>query len=342
MPPSKQWRETIVPGEEAEHERVAEFLRSLQRKSAKGEVTDRALHVKANAGLFAELRVRDDVPEVLRVGIFAKAATYRAYARYSNGAGARQHDRAGDVRALSVKVLGVPGKKLIPGLEGASTQDFLLIRTASLPARNSAEFGALVYAIQKPALIVFRLLGKVGLVRTFQILAKAAKGLGAPVMPLATTTYYSAAPIKWGDYAVKLLLVPRDPPPAAPPKRSSYTALGDELAERLTNGDVVYELRAQPYVDDTSTPIEDTTVEWTAAASPPLTVAELVIPKQDPASERGKKVAAFIETLSFDPWHAPVEFRPLGEVMRARNVAYRLSTMERKAAPEPDGSETFD
>ncbi|MEA2750953.1 MAG: hypothetical protein QOI41_5096, partial [Myxococcales bacterium] len=48
------------------------------------------------------------------------------------------------------------------------------------------------------------------------------------------------------------------------------------------------------------------------------------------------------EKLSFDPWHAPVEFRPLGELMRARNAAYRLSTIERKAAGEPDGTETFD
>jgi len=28
--------------------------------------------------------------------------------------------------------------------------------------------------------------------------------------------------------------------------------------------------------------------------------------------------------------------------MRARNHAYRLSTIERGAAPEPDGSERFD
>jgi hypothetical protein len=50
-------------------------------------------------------------------------------------------------------------------------------------------------------------------------------------------------------------------------------------------------------------------------------------------------VAQLIESFSFDPWHALEEFRPLGNMMRARNAAYRLSTIERKAAPEPDGSE---
>jgi hypothetical protein len=342
MTPSKQWRESIGPDEVTDHERVGELIRAYQRQRANRGRADRGLHAKANAGLSAELRVNDGVPEPLRVGIFAKPGTYRAYVRYSNGAGARQHDKVADVRALSVKVLGVPGKKLIPGLEDATTQDFLLLRTATVPTRTAVEFGGLIYAAQKPALLPFRLIAKVGLVRAFQILRGAAKGLGAPVMPLAATTYYTAAPLKWGDYAVKLSLTPRDVPPAAPPKRSSATALGDELAARLADGDVVYDLRAQPFVDDRSTPIEDPTVEWTVAASPPLTIAELVIPKQDPTSARGQKLAAYIETLSFDPWHGPVEFRPLGELMRARNVAYRLATMERKAAAEPDGSETFD
>ena len=32
---------------------------------------------------------------------------------------------------------------------------------------------------------------------------------------------------------------------------------------------------------------------------------------------------------------APEEFRPLGAMMRARNVTYRVSTQNRQAAPEP-------
>jgi hypothetical protein len=52
-------------------------------------------------------------------------------------------------------------------------------------------------------------------------------------------------------------------------------------------------------------------------------------------------VSEYVAALSFDPWHALEEHRPLGNVMRARNHAYRLSTQERSAAPEPDGSETF-
>lgn len=40
--------------------------------------------------------------------------------------------------------------------------------------------------------------------------------------------------------------------------------------------------------------------------------------------------------MSFDPWHALVEHRPLGSIMRARNAAYRVSTAARKATSELD------
>jgi hypothetical protein len=114
--------------------------------------------------------------------------------------------------------------------------------------------------------------------------------------------------------------------------------LGAELADRLTRGPVSYDLQVQFFVDATRTPIEDASVEWREADAPFVTVGHLTLKSQDPRSEKGKRLAEYIETLSFDPWHAPVEFRPLGNMMRARNAAYRLSTQARKAAPEPDGA----
>ena len=100
-----------------------------------------------------------------------------------------------------------------------------------------------------------------------------------------------------------------------------------------------YHFRVQFFVDEEKTPIEDASRDWDA---PWVTLGRLTLPKQELGSPRGQKLAAFIESLSFDPWHAPEEFRPLGNMMRARNHAYRLSTIERKAVAEPDGSEKFD
>lgn len=341
MMASTDWKERVAPDEDKHLERLAEELRALAR-ARKSTTPDRYLHAKGNAGLEAELTIAPSLPEELRVGIFAAPGRYRGYVRYSNGAGARQDDRRGDVRGVALKLVGVPGKKLIPGMEEARTQDLLFIRTPTVPLRTAAEFVALVRAARSPALALPRFLGAFGLRRTFALLPTLARGLNAPMMPLAATRYFSALPIQWGRHAAKLSLDPHERHEGAPPKRASGTALGDELVARLKRGPVSYDLRVQLFVDEERTPIEDPTVEWTEAVAPFHTVATLTLPKQDPASPRGQRIAALVEKMSFDPWHAPVEFRPLGEMMRARNHAYRLSTLDRKAAPEPDGSELDD
>src|SRR5689334_2540130 len=125
--PSTEWKETIAPDEAERFERHAETLRRLQREKAKRYPVSRGLHAKPAAGVEAEFTVLPDLPEHARVGLFAKPASYRGYVRYSNGSGGRLSDRKADVRGIAIKVVGVDGKKLIPGMESAQTQDFLAI-----------------------------------------------------------------------------------------------------------------------------------------------------------------------------------------------------------------------
>ena len=96
-----------------------------------------------------------------------------------------------------------------------------------------------------------------------------------------------------------------------------------------------YELRAQ-FFSGPETPIEDTRVAWPV---PHVPVARLRLEPQDAGSTGGRRLQQYVESMSFDPWHALVEHRPLGAVMRARKHAYYASTQARKAAAEPDGSE---
>ncbi|MBK7861407.1 MAG: catalase [Archangiaceae bacterium] len=334
--PSTDWKEVVSPGEEARFLGYAEYLRDLQRKR---RPNDRGLHVKANLGLEAELVVDQNLPEIARHGLGAKPGKYRAYVRFSNGGAMRAHDKANDLRGFAVKVVGVEGKKVIPGLENARTQDFLCINHPSTAVRDADEFLAIVRAMQSPLLLVPKLVGSVGLGRAFSIVKRAAGELGSKITSGATTSYYSAAPLSWGPYAVKVSFQARAKPEAGAKQGDSFDFLGEELTQRVKHGPVVYDFRIQHYLDPQSTPLEAHDVEWQA---PWLTIGTLTIPQQDAASPRGRKVVSFVEAASFDPWHALVEHRPLGNMMRARNHAYRLSTEERKAAPEPDGSEKFD
>jgi hypothetical protein len=334
MKPSSGWREIVPEGEAIRLEQLAEQLRELQRRRATNGVPLRALHAKGQAGLEAEFTVLADLPRHARIGLFAAPKTFRAYVRFSNGAGTREADRKPDVRGVAVKLLGVEGPKIIGGLEKATTQDFLLIQSASVPFRDAEEFVWFVRAAAKPATLLPRAIVRLGPVRAIGLVRQLLKNTARPVLSLATSTYYSALPIKFGPYAVKYRLSPRAPV-AEGTRGTSNDYLAEELAARLARGPVVYDFAVQFYVDPAVTPIEDPRVEWTTESSPFLTVATLTLPVQDLGSARAREVAERIETLSFDPWHTTADFRPLGNMMRARGVAYRLSTEERHASPEP-------
>lgn len=339
LPPRTDWAETIPPGEEAELVALAEVLRELQAKQAKKGGMGRALHYKAHAGVRAELTTRAGLPAPYAVGIFAGAARYPAYVRFSNGASRAQPDRTGDVRGLALKVVGVPGKKLIPGLEDRVTQDFLMIKTPSTPFRHAREFVRVLQAAASPLQLVPTLF-RLGPGRTLGLLRQLLASLKAPVPTVAPLRYWSALPTQWGAYAARTSLTPVDTADLAGHGAGEHALRGD-LGERLRAGPLRYTLSAQLYVDPRRTPIEDASVDWAESDSPYLPIADLVIPQQDVASELGRRIDAYVEKLSFDPWHAPTEFRPLGNMMRARNHAYRLSTIARGASPEPDGSETW-
>jgi hypothetical protein len=333
--PATDWKEELSPGEDQRFLAHAEYLRELQGKRGG---TERGLHVKPNLALEAELAIRDGLPEQARHGLGAHPARYRAYVRVSNGTLRRQHDKVADIRGFAVKVVGVEGKKLIPGMEDARTQDFLCIQTQAMPVRTADEFLGLVKAMRgSPLGLVPRLMGRVGVFPALRILARAGSATAKPVS-VACTPYYSAAALCWGPYAVRVSFQPQAKVPPGARPGDGYDYLGDELAARVRAGPVSYDFCVQFYTDPKRTPIEAHDTVW---QSPWVPVGTLTLLQQDPASERGHKLAAFIEAASFDPWHALVEHRPLGNMMRARNHAYRLSTQQRGAAGEPDGSETF-
>lgn len=330
MAPATDWKEVIPDGEAARFEDYARRLAALQAARAGGAALDRALHAKGR-GFEATLAIEPSPHADLRVGLFAEAATYRALVRYSNGSGRRGSDARPDVRGLAVKVFGVGGPKVIPGMEDATTQDFLAIRTSSLPVKNADEFFALVMAAETPALVPFKLIRALGFARGLGLVRAALKSMKPPTLPLASTAFYSAVPIAFGTAAAQYAFFPDDTT-GAPSKAKSPTYLGDALAARLAAGPVTYTMKVRLFEREATTPIEDASVEWGSAWR---AVGKLTLPQQQASAPRGQQVAALVEQLAFDPWHARTDLRPLGSLMRARNAAYRVSTQARGALPEP-------
>jgi hypothetical protein len=329
MAPSTDWKEQIAPDENARFEQLGEVLHGIQQRLAAKHPIGRALHSKLLAGAEASLTVLDALPDHVRVGLGAKPGTYRAIVRYSNGGMRRSSDQKPDVRGIAVKVIGVPGKKLIPGMENETTQDFLAILGTSQPFRDADEFIWFAQNASKPALLPLKMIAKFGFGRGLRILKKLIKTSQIKISSVATAQFESQLPIKWGPYAVRYAFVPLT---AADPSAKAGTGrdyLGEELAARLAKGPVEYDFKVQFFQDEQRTPIEDGSAEWKVEDAPFYTVGRLTLPMQT------LTVPDKIEPMSFDPWHALEEHRPLGAMMRARNAAYRLSTQERKAGKEP-------
>jgi hypothetical protein len=318
MTAGTDWKETPEKDEAEKFERFATILADLQ-KARGGKM--RALHAKQHAGLRAELEVLPDLPEHLRVGPFKESKKYDAYVRFSNGASVKAGDDKPDVRALAIKILGVPGKKLIAGMEDETTQDFLLLNTPALAFRSVDEFVFFAQASTSQALLPFRLFMKMGfgMFGFLKRLLAAAKKIDS----LATQKYFTVAPMRFGAHAARLSLAPKQ----SDAGRTGET-LRDDLLARMKKAPIEWELRAQLFVKDDVTPIEDTSREWPEDVAPPVPLAKLVIRDQEPVDE-------LVESFAFDPWHAVVELRPLGAAMRARSPAYRESQKTRGAAKEP-------
>ena len=335
MTPSTQWQERVADDETARFNKLAATLTNIQRSRAESHPMGRALHYKAHGGLLATFTVKPDLPEWCQVGIFARAGTYPAYARFSSGSGAPQPDTEPDIRGLAVKVVGVPGKKIFN--PDAVTQDFLGILTPSMPMSTPEEFVGLVSAVTGNKLLTLpRLLMLFGL-RSAKVLGTLRAGLAQKTDSLTAPTFYSALPIKWGEHAIKYSFLAIDPPVA----KTLTDAHGyrHDLHSHLEGRSLRFAFRIQGFVQEDKTPIEDSTIEWLPEIAPWVTVGELELHPQASTQDNKEGLAAFVESMVFDPWHAPEAFRPLGAMQRARSSAYRDSSLTRNAAPEPDGTE---
>jgi hypothetical protein len=328
--PSTAWKETIAPDEDERFERLGERLAAMQK--ARSGPRTRALHAKSHAGLRARVRVLPDLPEHARQGFFAEPVERRAYVRFSNGAGSLQPDRGPDLRGLAVKVLDVDGPKV---LGDARTQDFLMIDSPTVPFRSPEEFVGFVTATAEPKGAAVRVVRELGVWRAIGLLGALATTAKGKPRSVVDRPLYSAAAVSFGPHAARYAAFPLHALGDEGPATADADYLRARTSARVAKAPLEYELRAQ-FFTGPETPIEDSSVAW---PSPFVPVARLTIERQAPASAQGERLGAFIETLSFDPWHALVAHKPLGAVMRARKHAYYASIKARGAAPEPDGAE---
>jgi hypothetical protein len=318
------WKEVISSDEAARHAEAARMMAAMQKRKDERYGSGRALHRKPLAAVRGRLRVLDGLPEHARHGLFASPGEHEVWVRLSNGAMDRQSNRRPDIRGFAMRVFGVDGEAALGGR--TDHQDLSLINQTTFAFPDSRHFFGLVEAAgRSPGAVIGWMFKTFGLVGGFKQLKKLAATAGKPFTGFATESFGSTLPISCGPAAVKLRLLP---PAACKPRAGVDGDWAGDLAAHAAAGPLTYRLQLQFFVDEARTPVEDASVEWPESVAPFVDVAELVL--EAPSTDAD--FIARVEAGSFDPWQALAAHRPLGEVMRARKVAYFSSQQARGAA----------
>lgn len=323
-------------------------LRSISETTYKnGGQALRSVHAKSHALLSGEIEILPDLPPVLSQGLFATPARYQALMRISTIPGDILDDNISVPRGLALKILGVPGERL-DGSEGDTAQDFVLVNGPVFGAPTGKDFLAKLTLVARTTdkaggakkVLSSVLQGLEKLVESFGGKSPALVQMGGhPETNPLGETYFSQAPILYGEYIAKVALFPVSPELVAlTDAKVDLSGEPDGLREAANNffrsNGGVWELRVQLCTDLEKMPVEDSTVLWPEDASPYVAVARLTVtPQVAWSQERSREMD---DQLAFSPWHGVAAHRPLGSIMRLRKPAYRMSArfrFERSSCP---------
>lgn len=311
--------ERELPDEQAITDQIIASMTRFTKTTYAGRHAERAGNTKTYGVVRGELTVADGLPTHLRRGLFAEARTFPAFVRFAGPgplAPPDMHDNA--VMSIGVKVLGVPGPKLMA--EESATQDLLGISAATFTTPDVRQNSILQTEIGRGTPLFYFIRPS-----HLHLSDLVMQGLYATTAasPLRVG-YDSCVPYLLGDgQAMRYAFVPRRFPvshrPLRVPFRPSPDYLREAMVATLGRHEVIFDLLVQLQTDPRTMPLEHAGVVWSPRLSPPVRVATLRLPRQQLESAEQHVLA---DRLRFNPWHALPEHRPLGNQNRARRAIY--------------------
>ena len=301
----------------------------------------RGAHAKAHACLRAYFDVLPDLREAFRYGVFAEPGRrYRTWVRFSNGHYDLEtsQDYNNDARGMALKLLGVDGEPLERDGVNGPVQDFLMANTPVFFVRNMPDYN---YFIANPeSLGSFFFPGWNPFNWRIRELFAGKRVLSPPPASVLDPVYFSITPYKLGPRNIKFAARPchaRARQDAAVDAEAGADFLQEQLRAGLgqTGACFIFQVQVQR-ADVEEMSLDDATRAWQEQDAPFTPLATITIPRQDFS---GEEQAQFCENLSFAPWHALPEHRPLGQLNRLRRHAYPASSgyrHEQNQAQIPD------
>jgi hypothetical protein len=333
--------EKLAPDEADSAARIAAIIEMhLRHMYATGTIY-RDAHPKADGCVSATFTVEAGLPAPFRQGLFRAAKSYEAVIRFSNSNEDRKRsDAEGDGRGMAIKVLGVPEVPLTQDPRGPASQDFIMINHPTFLVADPTSYRTLIGYVDSSdkltnvfaPVLSFLSLGWTG---TKNAVETTASHIDSPL----NTRYWSMVPYQFGPkgaaVAVKYSAAPCEARPIVLPKTTDPDYLRHVMAAALAPGrsGACMKLMVQPRTS-TAMSVEDSRIEWPEAAAPFYKVATITIPPQT-FDTPPQNIAC--EELSYSPWHALPEHKPLGAVNRMRKAIYERINAVRRSSPPPPG-----
>ena len=204
MPESAANFETIPSNEAGRIKDLGERLKQKIIKDNAGSIMRRDAHPKMHGLVKAEFKVESDLPEELAIGLFSEAKSYQTWVRFSNQDGSINPDIKRDIRGMAIKLMGVPGQKLLPQEKDAPTHDFITISTDVFVTKDVAEFDDLIKTVTTKS--------PLGQAFFFSCHLRLVKNLLMAMRKFANPLqirYFSTTPYLLGDRAVKYSTIPQ-------------------------------------------------------------------------------------------------------------------------------------
>lgn len=315
----------VIPAGESEQIQIAAKKAEDIVEGLKTTYAARGVHAKGHACVKAYVDVNPSIAPQLQYGVFAKPNTrYKSWIRFSNSGSnmANADDRTKDARGMAIKLLNVGDNlKGIKNLNGGNTQEFIAHNSPAFFVTSVRDYNQFVATKGDPNYFVqgynpF----KWRLRELWQLVTAYAPPPKSPLW----TQYFSNTAYKLGPNNIKFMMqscvAPVNQKSA---KTDDPNFLKNTLSHELANGDACMQLMVQVQDANKTMPIEDATILWKESDSPFLPVATITILKQTFDSPEQQQ---FCENLSFSPWNALEEHRPVGALNRARKWAYDASS----------------
>jgi len=316
----------LLPGQEYPEKneekiagKIVELLKNqmlrLYEKNKKKQL--RQIHPKMNGCVKAEFIIEKKLPEDLKVGIFKQATCFPAWIRFSNGDTRPLPDWKKDIRGFAIKIMNVPGEKIVESKQDGGNHDFILMNTKNFVSKKVKHFYRILHVVTvpyKPGTFFPKLFS---IIQSFPILVRAAKAKVKCDHPF-NVSYFSTVPYRFGDKtkAVKYAVIPSEENKLIYTDTINKDFLRANMAATLLKHEITYNFFIQFQTDPVKMPIEDPTVVWD---SPLIKVATIRIPTQIFDTPKQND---FGDNLSFNSWHALPEHQPIGNFNRVRKKIY--------------------